>query len=61
MKQDDAAVAIVQDITQYHKLLNALLLLKLMAQGERDIQENNVCKQSKVFEEIDKILESKVE
>lgn len=61
LTQDDAAVAILQDIKQYHKLLNALYMLKLMVQGEKDIQEGKGHKQSEVFEEIDRILETKVE
>lgn len=61
LTQNDAAVAIVQDIEQYRKLLNSLYMLKLMVQGERDIQEGKGYKQSEVFEELDRILGSKVE
>jgi len=61
LTQDESAVAIVQDIKQYHKILNALYMLKLMVQGEKDIQEGKGYKQAEVFEEIDRLLESKSE
>lgn len=61
LTKDDSAVAVLQNIKEHRKLLNALYMLKLMVQGERDIQQGKGQKQSEVFEEIDRMLESKIE
>lgn len=58
LTKDDAAVAVIQDINQYRKLLNALQLLKLTAQGEKDIQNGKKAEQAQVFEELNSLLES---
>lgn len=61
LTQNDNAVAVVQDIKHYNKLLDALYFLRLMVQGEKDIHNENYFDQSEVFKDIDKILDSKVE
>jgi len=61
LTKDDAAVAVIQDVDQYRKLLNALHLLKLMAQGEKDIQNGKKVEQAQVFEELNSLLESMIE
>ncbi len=61
LTKNGSAVAIVQDINQYQKFLDALYMLKLMVQGESDIQSGKGHAQSDVFAEIDRLLESKVE
>jgi len=48
LTQNDSAVAVLQDIKDHRKLLNALYMLKLMVQGERDIQQGKGYKQSEV-------------
>jgi len=58
LTKDDAAVAVIQDVDQYRKLLKALHLLKLTAQGEKDIQNGKKVEQAQVFEELNSLLES---
>jgi PHD/YefM family antitoxin component YafN of YafNO toxin-antitoxin module len=60
LTKDDSAVAVIQNVHDYKKLLNALFMLKLMVQGEKEIQNGQGIGQDKVFAEIDRILESKV-
>lgn len=59
--QNDTPVAVVQNVKEYQKLLNALCMLKLMVQGEKDIQEGKGRKQADVFADINRMLESKSE
>lgn len=59
LTKEDNAVAVVQSIKEHQKLLDALLMLKLIAQGERDIQSGKVSKQEKVFKRLHRRLESK--
>jgi PHD/YefM family antitoxin component YafN of YafNO toxin-antitoxin module len=59
--QNDAPVAVVQNVKEYQKLLNALCMLKLMIQGEKDIQEGKGRKQADVFTDINRTLELKSE
>ena len=61
LTQNDNAVAVVQDIKHYNRLLEALYFLKLMVQGEKDIHNENYFEQSEVFKDVEKLLESKVE
>ena len=44
-------------IDTYEKQKNTLLMLKLVAQGEKDIKNGNLLEQEEVFEKIDKRLE----
>lgn len=60
LTQDDSPVAVVQDIQQYQKLLKAVYMLKLMAQGEKDIREGKERDQADVFEKMNHLLESKI-
>ncbi len=60
LTKDDSAVAVLQNIKEHRKILNALYMLKLMVQSERDIQQGKGQKQSEVFEGIDRMLESKI-
>ncbi len=59
LTRDGNAVAVVQDIGEYRKLLDALSMLKLMAQGEKDIQAGRTRKQEDVFKGLKERLESK--
>ena len=47
--KNDAPVAVVQDIQEYQKLTDALCMLKLIAQGEQEIQAGKGRKQADVF------------
>ena len=52
LTQRGAASAVVQDFDAYERQRSALLMLKLMAQGEADIQAGRTTPQDKVFAEI---------
>ena len=52
LTQRGAASAVVQDFDAHERQRNALLMLKLMVQGEADIQAGRTVPQSRVFAEI---------
>jgi prevent-host-death family protein len=49
LTQNGTASAVVQDYATYRAQQDAFLLLKLMVQGEADIQKNRLAPQEKVF------------
>ncbi len=57
--QNDTPVAVVQGVDEYRKLLDALYILKLLVQGEKEIQEGKGQTQDEVFADINRLLESK--
>jgi len=61
LTQNDEAVAVLQDMDDYRKLIDAVYMLKLLAQGEKEIRNSEGQNQSEVFDELNKILESPVE
>jgi len=61
LAQNDEAVAVLQDMDDYRKLIDAVYMLKLLAQGEKEIRNSEGQNQSEVFDELNKILESPVE
>lgn len=52
LTQNGSASAVVQDYATYRAQQNAFLMLKLMVQGEADIQKNRVTAQGKVFDSL---------
>ena len=54
--QNGEAKAGVQDIKSYENLQNSLNLLKLIVQSENDIENNEVIKQDKMFENLEQKL-----
>ena len=52
LTQRGAASAVVQDFDAYERQRSALLMLKLMVQGEADIQAGRTTPQDQVFAEI---------
>ena len=50
--QRGAASAVVQDFDAHERQRNALLMLKLMVQGECDIQQGRTTPQDRVFAEL---------
>ena len=52
LTQRGAASAVVQDFEAHQRLQNALLMLKLMVQGEADIQQGRTTSQNRVFAEL---------
>ena len=49
LTQNGSASAVVQDYANYRAQQDAFLMLKLMVQGEADVQKNRVIPQDKVF------------
>ncbi len=56
LTQNGAATAIVQDIETYQKTQHALVMLKLLAQGEADIRNGKTADQAAVFNRLEKKL-----
>jgi len=50
LTQNGSASAVVQDYATYRAQQDAFLMLKLMVQGEADVQNNRVTPQGKVFD-----------
>lgn len=50
--QNGTAKAVLLDIDTYEKQKNTLLMLKLVAQGEKDIKNGNLVEQEKVFKKM---------
>lgn len=61
LTKNDEAVAVVQDMDEYRKLIDAVYMLKILAQGEKEIRNSRGHDQADVFDEIDKILESTID
>ena len=53
LTQRGAASAVVQDFQAHQRLQNALLMLKLMVQGEADIQQRRTTTQGRVFADLE--------
>lgn len=56
LTQNGEATAIVQDIETYQKTQQALVMLKLLAQGEADIRNGETADQAMVFKRLEKKL-----
>ena len=56
LTQNGSATAVVQDYDSFHRTNNALLMLKLMVQGEADIKAGRVTPQREVFGSLRKKL-----
>ena len=54
--QNGSARAVLLDIDTYEKQKNTLLMLKIVAQGEKDIKNGNYVEQEEVFKKMDKRL-----
>ena len=54
--QNGVAKAVLLDTESYEKMKKALGLLKLMAQGERDIADGKVISQDDFFSELERDL-----
>ena len=52
LTQRGTASAVVQDFQTHQRLQESLLMLKLMAQGEADIQAERTTPQDRVFADI---------
>lgn len=56
LAENGNAVAVLQDVSEYRKLLDALSMLKLMVQGEKDIQTGRVKRQKDVFKNLNRMF-----
>jgi len=52
--------AVLQDPESYENMRNAIGILKLISQGEKDIKEGKSKSQEEVFEDIENILKEKM-
>ena len=52
LTQNGSASAVVQDYATYQRQKQAFLMLKLLLQGESDIQNNRIQPQETVFSEL---------
>jgi len=59
LTQNGAATAVVQDVESYDRAQRALLMMKLMVQGEADVREGALSDQDSVFAALEKKLEQK--
>lgn len=53
LTQRGAASAVVQDFQAHQRLQDALLMLKLMVQGEADVQAGRTTTQEQVFSDLE--------
>jgi prevent-host-death family protein len=52
--QNGEAVAVLLDTESFQNMQKALGILKIIAQGEKDIRKNNLIPQDEVFKRLDK-------
>ncbi|HSB06860.1 MAG TPA: type II toxin-antitoxin system Phd/YefM family antitoxin [Thermodesulfobacteriota bacterium] len=58
--QNGEPKAVLQDPESYENMRNAIGILKLISQGEKDIREGKSKSQEKVFADIESILKEKM-
>jgi len=61
LTQNGRATAVVEDYAQYQRQQKSLALLRLMVQGEDDIQHGRLTPQSEVFDTLKKRLNAEKE
>jgi len=61
LTQNGRATAVVEDYAQYQRQQKSLALLRLMVQGEDDIQHGRLTQQSEVFDALKKRLNAEKE
>ena len=59
LTQNGSASAVVQDYASYQRQKQAFLMLKLLIQGESDIQNNRTQPQETVFSELRESLKAR--
>ena len=59
LTQNGSATAVVQDFDAYQRMQEALLMMKLMVQGEADIREARTISQAQVFADLKKQITRK--
>ncbi len=61
LTQNGRATAVVQGYEQFQQQQDSLLMLKLIVQGEADIQHNNLMPQDTVFSSMRKQLKARMQ
>jgi prevent-host-death family protein len=59
LTQNGRASAVLHDYAQYQRQQESLLMLKLMVQGEADVQQGDVSPQKAVFDDLRQRLEAR--
>jgi len=54
--QNGEAKAVIQDITEYERIQEALALLKMVAQGQKDYEEGKTIPAGRVLIELDEMI-----
>jgi PHD/YefM family antitoxin component YafN of YafNO toxin-antitoxin module len=54
--QNGEAKAVIQDITEYERIQEALALLKMVAQGQKDYEEGKTIPADQVLGELDDMI-----
>ena len=54
--QNGEAKAVIQDIVEYERIQEALSLLKMVAQGQKDYEEGKTIPAKKMLEELDAMI-----
>ena len=54
--QNGEATAVIQDIVEYERIQEALALLKMIAQGQKDFEEGKTIPARQMLEELDNLI-----
>jgi prevent-host-death family protein len=54
--QNGEAKAVIQDITEYERIQEALALLKMVARGQKDYEEGKTIPAGQVLKELDEMI-----
>ncbi len=54
--QNGEAKAVIQDITEYERIQEALALLKMVAHGQKDYEEGKTIPADQVFKKLDDMI-----
>ena len=55
--QNGEAKAVIQDIEEYERIQEALALLKMIAQGQKDVEAGKTIPEAKVLSELDAMIQ----
>ena len=55
--QNGEAKAVIQDIEEYERIQEALALLKMIAQGQKDVEAGKTIPAAKVLSELDAMIQ----
>lgn len=54
--QNGEATAVIQDIVEYERIQEALALLKMIAQGQKDFEDGKTIPARQMLEELDNLI-----